>query len=67
MNLYVLTVDCDGGGLKLLALEYWLYAERGVKTDAEDGIKPVLVDLLCVPILCSRDLLMMSLITITIH
>ena len=39
-----LTVDYNGGGLKLLAMEYWLCAERGVKTDAEDGIKLVLVE-----------------------
>ena len=41
---YEMTVDCDGGGLKLLAMEYWLCAERGVKSDAEDGIKLVMVE-----------------------
>lgn len=39
-----LTVDCSGGGLKLRAMEYWQCAERGVKSDAEDGIKLVLVE-----------------------
>lgn len=36
-----LTVECNGGGLKLLAMEYWRCAERGVKSSAEDGIKLV--------------------------
>ena len=39
-----LTVECSGGGLKLRAMEYWQCAERGVKSDAEDGIKLVLVE-----------------------
>ena len=39
-----LTVDCNDGGLKLLAMEYWQCAERGVKSNVEDGIKLVLVE-----------------------
>ena len=39
-----LTVDCSDGGLKLLAMEYWQCAERGVKANVEDGIKLVLVE-----------------------
>ena len=39
-----MTVDCDGGGLKLQAMEYWLCAERGVKSGTEDGIKLVMVE-----------------------
>jgi len=39
-----LTVDCNGGGLKLLAMKYWRCAERGVKSSAKDGVKLVLVE-----------------------
>lgn len=39
-----MTVDYNNGGLKLLAMEYWRCAERGVKSNAVDGIKLVMVE-----------------------
>lgn len=39
-----LTVDCSDGGLKLLAMEYWHCAERGIRSSVDDDIKLVLVE-----------------------
>lgn len=39
-----LTVDCSGGGLKLLAMEYWRCAEKGVRSGGVNDIKLVLVE-----------------------
>ena len=39
-----LTVDYNGGGIKLLAMEYWRCAEKGVKSLVEDGIVIVVVE-----------------------